>query len=415
MLDIKIKWFFPGWYGHLIENSYFKDEIMFKVVFRALFAVLILAGFYYIYSSKLLAPYYLKHPDATSYAVPKDRVYIFPGLSGPEKKTTMPEVKSTEYKLFEQGSESRLAVLLTDDNSYWLDLIHGLKAAGIPFIVTKDYRKALKHKLVLVYPSTIGLPENETAALAEFPKQGGTLVVQGLIAKPLNGVFGLSQSKPINNVKLSTIQFNRDTALIHNFQYPEQKSLRVGDAKHRTFANAVYVKPRRAPLAVFENNQPAIIENDYQNGHAYALGLDLGRFFAIGYSRRQWGNQTISKEYVNAYEPHIDSLLQLIQNIYRQSQTNAVTLSPVPHGKKLTVIFTFDNDSAAAIASMGTYKDILAANDLKGTFFILTKYISDDDDFAFFTRKNLPFIQALVDAGMEVSSEGVSHYPEEIY
>ncbi len=76
-----------------------------------------------------------------------------------------------------------MAIILTDPNSSWLGLAHGLKSIGIPFRITRDVQEALAHKVVLVYPMISGkvLRPEALQALAEYPKTGGTLIgVQGV-------------------------------------------------------------------------------------------------------------------------------------------------------------------------------------------------------------------------------------------
>jgi len=381
---------------------------MHKVILRTFVAVIIIGIFYWIYYNQYLAPYYLRYPEADKYPVPKDKVYIFPDLHGPEKKSRITIPSSTSYKRYSKGSRSRMAVLLTDDNSFWLELAHGLKSMGIPFLITKDYREALKHKMVFIYPTSNGLSAKEKKAIADFPKKGGTLLVQGYIPFPLTTIFGIKSTKTFGQNKPSHLIFTTMPST-ESLTEEEHKKINIGDGKQRSLASYSYTGSVEKPLALYENQEAAWIQKTYLKGHAYALGLDLGRLISIGYSGRQWEEYTIANHYVNHYEPHIDTILEVIKNIYIQQQNNAVTLSAVPYGKSLALMISFDNDSAEAVSTMGNFLSVLLKYYIKGTFFILTKYISDSDDFAFFTSENLPLIDKLVKAGMEVGSEGVSH------
>ena len=73
-------------------------------------------------------------------------------LSGPEGISSVFELPPTPIARYGSGSSSRLAILVTNPDSGWLGLAHGLKAIGVPFVVTNDYRRALGHKVILVYP-----------------------------------------------------------------------------------------------------------------------------------------------------------------------------------------------------------------------------------------------------------------------
>jgi len=89
------------------------------------------------------------------------------------------------------GTTSRLAILLTDPDSSWLGLTHGLKSIGIPFKITRDVQEALRHNVVLVYPVISGkvLSPEALRRLAEYPRAGGTLIGVQVLGGGLNQVF----------------------------------------------------------------------------------------------------------------------------------------------------------------------------------------------------------------------------------
>jgi hypothetical protein len=145
-------------------------QILFFFVIICLIVVLFYSGFLTILSPEKIA----EQVSRGSHIVPKKVIYYFKNLKGPTTVTTILVPEPTSYQKYSQGSESRLAVLLTDTNSNWLPLANGLKSIGIPFIITQDYRQALNHKVVLVYPyleSNI-LPNEAMRALADFPLRG---------------------------------------------------------------------------------------------------------------------------------------------------------------------------------------------------------------------------------------------------
>src|SRR5690242_16983815 len=84
-----------------------------------------------------------------TYEVRKNEIYIAPDVKGPDSKSVFPERSATGFEKYQGGTNSRLAVLVTDSNSSWLGIAHGLKSIGIPFMVTPDYQEALRHKVVL--------------------------------------------------------------------------------------------------------------------------------------------------------------------------------------------------------------------------------------------------------------------------
>ena len=69
------------------------------------------------------------------------------------------------------------------------------KTIGVPFLVTEDYRQALRHRVVLAYPTISGrtLSQEALKALAAFPRNGGTLIGVNVLGGGLNEVFGFRE------------------------------------------------------------------------------------------------------------------------------------------------------------------------------------------------------------------------------
>ena len=132
-----------------------------------------------------------------SYEVRNNEVFLANKINGPEDKSETPGKIATSWTNYSSGSLSRLAILLTDTNTSWLGLAHGLKSIGIPFIITTDYRKALDHKVVIVYPIVSGavLSPDALQALAAFPRNGGTLIGIQVLGG-LNEIFGFEEPIP---------------------------------------------------------------------------------------------------------------------------------------------------------------------------------------------------------------------------
>jgi len=73
-------------------------------------------------------------------------------LIGPTAITPMPPIPVTPLDRYSEGSQSRLAVYITDENSNWIGITHGLKTIGVPFVLTTDPERALQHDVIFVYP-----------------------------------------------------------------------------------------------------------------------------------------------------------------------------------------------------------------------------------------------------------------------
>ena len=66
-------------------------------------------------------------------------------LNGPTEVSHISDQGRSDWNRFASGEPSRLAILLTDKDSAWLGLSHGLKSIGVPFTITDDVAEATRH------------------------------------------------------------------------------------------------------------------------------------------------------------------------------------------------------------------------------------------------------------------------------
>jgi len=338
-----------------------------------------------------------------------DNLHMFEGLTGPSSQSDIIYFNPTSYKTYSKGSTSRLAVLLTDESSNWLGLAHGLKTIGIPFIITKDYERALSHNVVMVYPAISGrvLPADALKALKQHPVMGGTLIGTNVFGGGLAKIFGFEN---ITESKEKTIiSFNSNHELTYDFPRLKFDKIKIGNANDSQFNPGTnsYSGLMNPALATYENGDAAISYRNFDSGgRSFALGFDLGQLLLKGYN---WRDSGIAEAYVNTYQPTLDALLKLTQNIYISSGPSAITLNTVPDGKSMTAIITHDIDYSKSIINAMEYAKLHADSGISATYFIQTKYIRDFNDEIFFNDEGVSYIEILEDLGMEIASHSVSH------
>ncbi len=329
----------------------------------------------------------------------------FDDLKGPKVTTVIPAKIPTSIKQYSQGTESRLAILLTDRSTLWLGLAHGLKSIGVPFIITENYQEALKHKVVFIYPAIPrDLPVDALDALMNFPLKGGTLITKDIYIDGMNQVFGIDGS--LSAKTINSVHINQNFSVTQDFTVPEEQNIRIRNANGLSPAEVAYSNPIESPLATYENGTAAIVQKTYPNGKAYAIGINIGRLALIGYDNKQDG---ISPYYVNHYVPTIDVFLRLIKNIYLEREKNAVTLNTVPDGKSLAVLLTHDICFSSAYDYLETYAEYEHAQNINATYFITTKYIRDFLDIAYFNKANIEILKKIINMGMALGSHSLSH------
>ena len=346
-------------------------------------------------------------PPVQHMEVPEKDFHRFQGVAGPDDATVVPRHVPTTWTTYEPGSTSRLAILLTDPDSSWLGLAHGLKSIGIPFRMTRNVHEALAHKVVLVYPMISGkvLKPEELQALAEFPKTGGTLIGVQVLGGGLNHVFGFRDavaSRQRYDMTLATAD-----PLLADLTDPREQRLRVGIRDKGIEVMGTYgYTDASAPLARFDDGTAAVTQVAHGPGRAYAIGVDLGFLLLKGYNNR---GEELVKTFDNEFDPTLDVWLRLIKAMYRTAQEEAVTLGTVPFGKSLSVMMTHDVDFTQSIKHAVEYAEYEKRQGVVGTYFIQVKYIRDYNDDIFFNDEGVRYVKQLADLGMELGSHTIAH------
>jgi len=351
----------------------------------------------------------LRHsPGINAEKINLANAYLFPDVTGPSGKTVVEPKVPTPLAKYAQGLPSRLALLITEPDSSWLGLAHGLKAIGVPFEVTQDYRQALTHRVVLVYPkmSPTVLAGDALQALVAFARQGGTLIAYDIQGGDLNAVFGFDASMPTRQHYKLTLA--NTSALTAAFTDPRELVMLLGRKERgpRSMGSFTYTHPHSAPLGVYEDGAAAITRQSYGKGTVYAIGVDPGFLALKGYNNREEG---ATGSYVNGFEPTIDVMLHLLRNIYVQAEPDAVTLGTVPFNRTLSVIITHDIDYTRSVKNAVDYAEYERDQGISATYFMQTKYIRDYNDDVFFNAATVPLLNRLTALGMEIGSHTVCH------
>jgi peptidoglycan/xylan/chitin deacetylase (PgdA/CDA1 family) len=339
----------------------------------------------------------------------RSRIFIFSGLSGPSGTTMMKPPTPADWRTYRGGDTARLAILLTDEASAWLGLVHGLKSLGVPFTVTRDVSEAVRHKVVLVYPHVSGLvlKPDELRTLAAYPKAGGTLMASNVLGGGLKEVFGFGDVLPSRKRFAMTFSPGAQTWL--GFNEPEEKTVRFGDAARSSEAQLGTHGYSQASDAVasFDDGAAAITRRRFPGGgSAYALGFDPGFLLLIGQNAR---GTEIERDYVNAYSPQNDLVLRFVRQVWREGEPLAVSLGRVPDGKSLAVMMTFDVDFTRSLPNAVIYAEALREFGVRGTFFIQTKYLRDYNDEIILSDDSAAHLRRLTALGMELGSHTVAH------
>ncbi|MES3022881.1 MAG: hypothetical protein V4857_15010 [Pseudomonadota bacterium] len=331
---------------------------------------------------------------------------LFAGVEGPLAPSIVPNPAAARWEQFDQGGPGRMAILLTDPDSAWLGLVHGLQTIGVPFRITRDVQEALKHRVVLVYPTISGraLTAPALRALARFPESGGTLIGVNVEGGGLNEVFGFSEAVPSRT--RSKIVFEAGQPFTATLDDERERTIPFSNPASANPTGSLGYAGAAAPLARFDDGSAAITSRQIGGGRALAFGVDPGFMLLTGYNNREEG---IARSYANGFEPALDVMLRLLRALYTGGEPDAVTLHTVPDGKALSVLITHDIDVGSALTHAIDYARYEAAAGIAATYFIQTKYLRDWNDAAFFNAAAAAPLRQLRALGMEIASHSVSH------
>ncbi len=331
-----------------------------------------------------------------------------PGAQGPVGDSPRPQETPADWHEYGSGEPSRLAILLTDPDSAWLGLAHGMKSFGIPFLITDSLDKALEHRVVLVYPGfkKASLGASGLARLERHVSEGG-LVAATILATPPTGLAELFGFTGTNRNKKRFELSYADSSFAAGFNYPEEKTIRLGNPESSRWRmrSLAFLEPKEA-LARYNDGNAAIVRRESGYGAAIAFGFDLGL-----YIKRAQGNRDgeANRSYVNGFEPSVDTLIRFLSELYRRYEPDALTLHPAPDGYPLSVIVSHDVDYAGSLANSLSYAEYERSMGYGATYFLQTKYFRDFFDEVFFDERTPYLLAALEGLGMELASHSVSH------
>jgi peptidoglycan/xylan/chitin deacetylase (PgdA/CDA1 family) len=325
----------------------------------------------------------------------------FLGVEGPMSRSTLPPRRLAQIADYDRGGPHRLAILVTDPQANWLGLALAFKAEGIPFTITQDYREALTHKVVFVYPSITGtgLPPEALSGLADLIHRGGGVLTFDLEGGGLYSEFGVRDPVPSRS--------RGELHWLNSTGPPEEQTTEFAKpGGELDLGSLAYPVTDAKVIATFEDGGAAITCRKAA-GTACLMGFDLGALATRAIDGRA---DDVSRAYDNRYEPSLDVVTQWVKDFYVENEPMPFLVDTVPEGKQVSIVFTHDIDFTRSVFNAKGYADLERANGVKSTFFMQTKYISDWNDKAFLTPRTAPLVRALQDdEGMEVGSHTVAH------
>jgi len=290
-----------------------------------------------------------------------------------------------------------------------LALVHSLKEMGIPFFITRDLGQALKHRLVILYPSvdSQSFTQIQAEELTTFVRQGGSVFAQNVFWGGLQSLFGFHNFAASRQRYHLAFSATADPVMKY-LNRPEEREARLGSEHYSEiiWSNGYVANSGATVLARFDDGSAALLTNTVGEGRVYLLGLSLMDIVLRNQNNRDYEAE---RHYVNAFEPGADIWLLILRAWYETYAKDWARLATIPAGQRSVLLLSHDVDWENSFAPGLDFAHIEKANQAKSTFFIQTKYVDDANSKAFFFEPNLKILRELKLEGSSIGSHSIIH------
>jgi hypothetical protein len=313
---------------------------------------------------------------------------------------------TTEYP---ESFALQVAVFRSKDDEGMLGLIHALHEMGIPFFVTRDLDQALRHPLVIVYPSADGrtFTGEQVRKLGLHVSSGGSLLSFNVLAGALKPIFGFRDSAASRRRHRVIFDASSD-AMEQYLNRPEEREVQLGNAKYDEifWTNGYTSDGTSDVLAHFDDGAAAVLRKKLGEGTAYLFGLSLQDVVLRNQINRDYDAE---RHYVNAFEPGSDVWMLMLRAWYESTQPGAVRLGTIAGANKSVLLLSHDVDWENSFDPALDFAAMEERHHVRSTFFIQTKYVSDANSVSFFFGKDLADLKKIQSRGFSVGSHSVIH------
>ena len=303
----------------------------------------------------------------------------------------------------------QIAVYWTNRGENVLGVTHALREMGIPFFVTMDLKRALLHRLVIIYPNidsttfTVGQIEELTSHV----QNGGSLFAVNVAARSLGSLFGFTAVVPSRQRYQVNFSVGSDPVLRY-LNRPEELQVPLGARKYPQlfWTNGYTPEDTTSVIARFDDGTAAVLRKSWGKGAAYLCGVSFHDVVVRNQVNRDFDAQ---RAYVNAFEPGSDVWLLLLRAWYETAEPAAVRLATIPGGEMSVVMLSHDVDWENSFTPGLAFAEAEAKFQTHSTFFIQTKYVSDANSHAFFFGNDLDVSRRLFSSGFSLGGHSVIH------
>lgn len=300
-----------------------------------------------------------------------------------------------------------------ENDSRIFSAIQMANAAGFPYIVTESIGTASTYGMILSSSDMLASTFTgvEVDSIKNYVSSGGVILTSNVKDPRLYEVFGISDfTTSQQNYTLNWDMSTNDSSLVwFNHAYEQEVILGRSD-KPEVIYSRHYTLDGGTPLAYFndDTSQPAVVYNQYGNGHAYALGYSLRDV-----SLRHMLNSDYSthRNYSNAFEPNADVHIFFMRALFAKHTPVMVWKHTSPANSYTSVMITHDIDSRTAMDTMLMFSEWEKNIGMTASYNVTVRYFADDLMSAFYLGKE-PNVQQVKVDGHHINSHSSGHFPD---
>ena len=298
---------------------------------------------------------------------------------------------------------------LDDDLQEHLALRKCLNLLGIPYRTTEEAREAVKYQLVLIS----GVLRNDVSpddreSLYGFVERGGTLFATQVHGSAFFPLFGITDSAP-SRTNFRVMFDGPKEPILRYLNRPEERTVSLGDPDlySETIWSTEY-KPglHTQVLARYENGASALTRHPYGRGLAFALGPGFKETTMIPQLARGF---EAARHWINSFEPSGDSFRLLLRGLYEETVHPFLLIHTIPDGHRTALVLSHDVDARESFRNSLAFAEMERSLGVRSTFFVTTKYFTDENDIGYYNAKRVQWIQKVQKIGFEIGSHSVSH------
>jgi len=289
-------------------------------------------------------------------------------------------------------------------------LKHCLDILGIRNVTTGDVEEAILYRFVC----TAGSLWNDTLTVKEFSRlsswveTGGTLLSSSDCGNKYWYLFGIGEAD--NRQDRFTIRFaspETDDALKY-LDRKEEREVSLGrkDLYRETIWTQSFGVKGATVLAKTEDGMAVFSVNSFGKGLSYALGVSFRETVLLP---QIGGDFEAQRAWANTFEPGADVFCLILKGIFEQTFEPYVYLGTIPNGERTAFLLSHDIDAQTSFKNSVDFAALEKRYGVRSTFFINTKYFSDEKDIGYYDKNGIAFLKKVMELGGDIGSHSVSH------